>query len=64
MQSYDVVLDNATRWNSTDAMMERALMEPCRKSIDAMLLDEIREWNDYERRRMKDGTLPRTTGQS
>lgn len=56
MQSYDVVLDNATRWNSTDAMMERALMEPCRKSIDAMLLDEIREWNDYERRRMKDGT--------
>ncbi|EOD47366.1 putative hat domain-containing protein [Neofusicoccum parvum UCRNP2] len=56
-QPLNVITDNATRWNSSDAMIKRALDDNVRKAIDALVLDEIREWDAYESYRTHNGTL-------
>ncbi|EKG18608.1 putative transposase [Macrophomina phaseolina MS6] len=45
----------SSSWTA-DAMLERALKPEVRKAIDALVLDEVRNWGEYERRRIKNGT--------
>ncbi|KAJ6436881.1 MFS multidrug transporter [Purpureocillium lavendulum] len=40
--TYDVVMDNATRWNSSEAMMERGYM--LRNALDSLVQAEVTEW--------------------
>ncbi|KAF5232754.1 hypothetical protein FANTH_12832 [Fusarium anthophilum] len=40
---YDVITDNATRWNSSEAMMERGYM--LRNALDSLVQAEVTEWN-------------------
>ncbi|KAK6854901.1 hypothetical protein PG995_009089 [Apiospora arundinis] len=48
--------DNATRWNSSEAMMERGYM--LRNALDSLVQAEVTEWNQYVARRTQNGTKP------
>ncbi|KAK2669167.1 hypothetical protein RAB80_014693, partial [Fusarium oxysporum f. sp. vasinfectum] len=54
--TYDVITDNATRWNSSEAMMERGYM--LRNALDSLVQAEVTEWNQYVARRTQNGTKP------
>lgn len=54
--TYDVVMDNATRWNSSEAMMERGYR--LRNALDSLVQAEVTEWNQYVYRRTQNGTKP------
>ncbi|KAK2931659.1 hypothetical protein FoTM2_009175, partial [Fusarium oxysporum f. sp. vasinfectum] len=54
--TYDVITDNATRWNSSKAMMERGYM--LRNALDSLVQAEVTEWNQYVARRTQNGTKP------
>ena len=54
--TYDVMTDNATRWNSSEAMMERGYM--LRNALDSLVQAEVTEWNQYVARRTQNGTKP------
>ncbi|RKL04552.1 hypothetical protein BFJ70_g17184 [Fusarium oxysporum] len=47
--TYNVVTDNATRWNSSKAMMERGYQ--LRNALDSLVQAEVTEWNNYVARR-------------
>ncbi len=52
--TYNVVADNATRWNSSEAMMERGYL--LRNALDSLVQAEVTEWNHYVARRTQNGT--------
>jgi len=54
--TYDVIMDNATRWNSSEAMMERGYR--LRNPLDTMVQAEVTGWNQYKARRTDNGTKP------
>ncbi|XP_044716004.1 transposase [Hirsutella rhossiliensis] len=54
--TYDVVMDNATRWNSSESMMERGYM--LRNALDSLVQAEVTEWNQYVARRTQHGAKP------
>ncbi|KAK2926541.1 Ribonuclease H-like superfamily [Fusarium oxysporum f. sp. vasinfectum] len=54
--TYNVVTDNATRWNSSEAMMERGYQ--LRNALDSLVQAEVTEWNNYVARRTQNGTKP------
>ncbi|KAJ6437326.1 retrovirus polyprotein [Purpureocillium lavendulum] len=54
--TYDVVMDNATRWNSSEAMMERGYM--LRNALDSLVQAEVTEWSQYVARRTQNGAKP------
>jgi hypothetical protein len=54
--TYNVITDNATRWNSSEAMMERGYQ--LRNALDSMVQAEATEWNQYVTRRTQNGTKP------
>ncbi|KAJ3453314.1 hypothetical protein MRS44_017561 [Fusarium solani] len=54
--TYDVIPDNATRWNSSEAMMERGYL--LRNALDSLVQAEVTEWNQYVARRTQNGTKP------
>ncbi|KAL6402752.1 hypothetical protein AUP68_14088 [Ilyonectria robusta] len=54
--TYDVITDNATRWNSSEAMMERGYL--LRNALDSLVQAEVTEWNPYVARRTQNGTKP------
>ncbi|KAM4066750.1 transposase-like protein [Hirsutella rhossiliensis] len=54
--TYDVISDNATRWNSSEAMMQRGYR--LRNTLDSMVQAEVTEWNQYVARRTQNGTKP------
>lgn len=54
--TYDVVMDNATRWNSAEAMMERGYM--LRNALDSLVQAEVTDWNQYMARRTQNGMKP------
>ncbi|KNG44911.1 transposase-like protein [Stemphylium lycopersici] len=54
--TYNVITDNATRWNSSEAMMERGYQ--LRNAPDSMVQAEATEWNQYVVRRTQNGTKP------
>ncbi|KFA70088.1 hypothetical protein S40285_03322 [Stachybotrys chlorohalonatus IBT 40285] len=47
--TYNVITDNATRWNSSEAMMERGYQ--LRNALDSLVQAEVMEWNHYMARR-------------
>ncbi|KAG7416622.1 putative AC9 transposase [Fusarium oxysporum f. sp. raphani] len=51
--TYDVITDNATRWNSSEAMMERGYL--LRNALDSLVQAEVTEWNQYVARRTQNG---------
>lgn len=51
--TYDVITDNATRWNSSEAMMERGYL--LRNALDSLVQAEVTEWNQYVARRHRAG---------
>jgi hypothetical protein len=52
--TYNVVTDNATRWNSSEAMMERGYQ--LRNALDSMVQAEVTEWNQYVTKWTDNGT--------
>ncbi|KPA35365.1 transposase [Fusarium langsethiae] len=54
--TYDVITDNATRWNSSEAMMERGYL--LRNALDSLVQAEVTEWNQYVARRTQNGIKP------
>ncbi|PNP55197.1 hypothetical protein FNYG_15548 [Fusarium nygamai] len=54
--TYNVVTDHATRWNSSEAMMERGYQ--LRNALDSLVQAEVTEWNNYVARRTQNGTKP------
>ncbi len=54
--TYDVVTDNATRWNSSEAMMDRGYR--LRNALDSLVQAEETEWSQYVCRRTQNGTRP------
>ncbi|KAM3505831.1 hypothetical protein MY10362_002714 [Beauveria mimosiformis] len=54
--TYDVVTDNATRWNSSEAMMERGYL--LRNALDSLVQAEVTEWDQYVCRRTQNGARP------
>ncbi|KAG7404035.1 putative AC transposase [Fusarium oxysporum f. sp. rapae] len=44
--TYDVITDNATRWNSSEAMMERGYQ--LRNPLDSLVQAEVTEWDHVE----------------
>ncbi|RKK66419.1 hypothetical protein BFJ69_g15414 [Fusarium oxysporum] len=54
--TYNVVTDNAARWNSSEAMMERGY--ELRNALDSLVQAEVTEWNNYVARRTQNGTKP------
>lgn len=54
--TYNVITDNATRWNSSEAMMERGYQ--LRNALDSMVQAEATEWNQYVARRTQNGMRP------
>ncbi|KJZ69141.1 hypothetical protein HIM_11471 [Hirsutella minnesotensis 3608] len=54
--TYDVVLDNATRWNSSEAMMERGYQ--LRNALDSLIQAEVTDWMEYVSRRTQNGAKP------
>lgn len=57
--TYEVITDNATRWNSSEAMMERGYQ--LRNALDSPVQAEVTEWNQYVSRNNRNGakTLPK-----
>ncbi|XWX00767.1 hypothetical protein V2A60_008788 [Cordyceps javanica] len=47
--TYDVVTDNATRWNSSEAMMERGYL--LWNALDSLIQAEVTEWDQYNAER-------------
>ncbi|KAL5592925.1 hypothetical protein FOBRF1_013233 [Fusarium oxysporum] len=54
--TYDVITDNATRLNSSEAMMERGYL--LRNALDSLVQAEVTEWNQYVARRTQNGIKP------
>ncbi|OBS17423.1 hypothetical protein FPOA_12072 [Fusarium poae] len=54
--TYDDITDNATRWNSSEAMMERGYL--LRNALDSLVQAEVTEWNQYVARRTQNGIKP------
>lgn len=54
--TYDVITDNATRWNSSEAMMERGYR--LRNALDSLVQAEVTEWNQHVAKRTQNGTRP------
>ncbi|KAK2675228.1 hypothetical protein RAB80_010212 [Fusarium oxysporum f. sp. vasinfectum] len=54
--TYDVITDNATRWNSSEAMMERGYQ--LRNPLDSLVQAEVTEWDQYVAMRTGGGTRP------
>ncbi|OBS16274.1 hypothetical protein FPOA_13066 [Fusarium poae] len=54
--TYDVITDNATRWNSSEATMERGYL--LRNALDSLVQAEVTEWNQYVARRTQNGIKP------
>ena len=54
--TYDVIMDNATRWNSSEAMMERGYR--LRNALDSLVQAEVTEWNGYISRKTQNGVKP------
>ncbi|KAF4443574.1 transposase-like protein [Fusarium austroafricanum] len=54
--TYNVVTDNATRWNSSEAMMERGYQ--LRNALDSLVQAEVTEWDNYVARGTQNGTKP------
>ncbi|KAF6515246.1 hypothetical protein HZS61_005152 [Fusarium oxysporum f. sp. conglutinans] len=54
--TYNVVTDNAARWNSSEAMMERGY--ELRNALDCLVQAEVTEWNNYVARRTQNRTKP------
>ncbi|KJZ69950.1 hypothetical protein HIM_10658 [Hirsutella minnesotensis 3608] len=54
--THDVILDNATRWNSSEAMMERGYM--LRNALDSLVQAEVTEWNQYVALKTANGAKP------
>jgi hypothetical protein len=54
--TYDVITDNATRWNSSEAMMERGYQ--LRNPLDSLVQAEVTEWDQYVAMRTGSGTRP------
>lgn len=54
--TYDVITDNATRWNSSEAMMERGYQ--LRNPLDSLVQAEVTEWGQYVAARTANGTRP------
>ncbi|OAR03118.1 hypothetical protein LLEC1_06175 [Akanthomyces lecanii] len=54
--TYDVVTDNGTRWNSSEAMMERGRL--LRNALDSLVQAEVTDWDQYVRRRTQNGARP------
>jgi hypothetical protein len=52
--TYDVIMDNATRWNSSEAMMKRGYQ--LRNPLDSLVQAEITEWNQYVAMKTGNGT--------
>lgn len=52
--TYDVVMDNATRWNSSEAMMERGYQ--LRNPLDSLVQAEVTDWSQYVTARTANGT--------
>jgi hypothetical protein len=52
--TYDVATDNATRWNSSETMMERGYQ--LRNPLDSLVQAEVTEWNQYLTKRTQNGT--------
>jgi hypothetical protein len=52
--TYDVITDNATRWNSSEAMMERGYQ--LRNPLDSLVQAEVTEWDQYVAIRTGGGT--------
>ncbi|KAI8401739.1 hypothetical protein FOFC_18608 [Fusarium oxysporum] len=44
--TYDVITDNATRWNSSEAMMERGYQ--LRNPLDSLVQAEVTEWDHID----------------
>ena len=58
--TYDVITDNATRWNSSEAMMERGYQ--LRNALDSLVQAEVTEWNQYIAKRTQNGARPAPRG--
>ncbi|EJP61246.1 transposase-like protein [Beauveria bassiana ARSEF 2860] len=54
--TYDVITDNATRCNSSEAMMERGYQ--LRNPLDSLVQAEVTEWGQYVAARTANGTRP------
>lgn len=54
--TYDVITDNATRWNSSEAMMERGYQ--LQNALDSLVQAEVTEWSQYLSRRTQNGAKP------
>ncbi|KAL9563934.1 hypothetical protein ACKAV7_011969 [Fusarium commune] len=54
--TYDVITDNATRWNSSEAMMDRGYQ--LRNPLDSLVQAEVTEWDQYVAMRTGGGTRP------
>jgi hypothetical protein len=54
--TYDVITDNATRWNSSEAMIERGYR--LRNALDSLVQAEVTEWNQHVAKRTQNGTKP------
>ncbi|KAG7423080.1 Zinc finger BED domain-containing protein DAYSLEEPER [Fusarium oxysporum f. sp. raphani] len=54
--TYDVITDNATRWNSSEAMMDRGYQ--LRNPLDSLVQAEVPEWDQYVAMRTEGGTRP------
>ncbi|TVY73970.1 hypothetical protein Focb16_v006247 [Fusarium oxysporum f. sp. cubense] len=48
--TYDVITDNATRWNASETMMERGYQ--LRNPLDSLVQAEVTEWDQYVAMRM------------
>ncbi|KAM0664385.1 hypothetical protein ACQRIU_006967 [Beauveria bassiana] len=55
-KTYDVVMDNATRWNSSEGMMERGYR--LRNALDSLVRAQVTEWEQYVDRKTRNGTKP------
>ncbi|KAK5988724.1 hypothetical protein PT974_10213 [Cladobotryum mycophilum] len=62
--NYDVIRDNATRWNSSEAMMERGCQ--LQLALDSLVQAEVTEWNQHVSRRTQNGAkrLPKKAARS
>lgn len=54
--TYDVVTDDATRWNSSEVMMDREYL--LRNALDFLIRAEVTEWDQYVYRRTQNGARP------
>jgi hypothetical protein len=52
--NYNVVANNATRWNSSEVIMERGYL--LRSALDSLVQAEVTEWTEYVVRRTQNET--------